>query len=404
MNNDEVFKEVKVADFTWVVVGPLTTRYLAAHGATVVRVESTQRPDVCRTSRPFKDKEAGLDKSGYYAFYNANKYSLALNLNNPHGKQVVRRLIAWADIITENFAPGMMERWGLGYEELKKIKPDIIMLRTSNQGQTGPQAKQPGLGPHLVGLSGLSYYTGWPDREPIGFGMAYTDMIAPRFAISALIAALDYRRRTGKGQLIDISQLETALHFLSPQILDYTTNGRIGNRAGNRCALAAPHGAVPCRGEDSWCAIAIFNDEQWGSLCRLIDKPWTEDARFGTLRDRKQNEDELEALVAAWTINYDDRQLMEMLQAASLPAGVAQSNEDVFNNPQLKHRNSFWQLEHSAIGPYTHLGQPFSLSRTPARAKMPSPCLGEHTEHVCTEFLGMSDEEFIELVSSGAFE
>lgn len=150
MNQATALDGVKVADFTWVVAGPLTTRYLAAFGATVIKVESFQRPDTVRTSRPFKDKKPSLDGSGYYAFYNANKYSISLDLGNPHGRSVARELIAWADIVAENFAPGMMERWGLGYEDIKRIKPDIIMLRTSNQGQTGPVAGQPGLGPHFL--------------------------------------------------------------------------------------------------------------------------------------------------------------------------------------------------------------------------------------------------------------
>jgi len=266
-NNKEVLKGINVADFTWVVVGPLTTRYLAAFGATVVKIESMRRPDLLRTSRPFKDKKPGVDRSGYFAIHNANKYSIGLNLNHPDGKKVAEKLIAWADIVVENFVPGMMEKWGLSYEEIKKIRPDVIMLRTSNQGQTGPLSQQPGLGPHLVGLSGFSYYSGWPDRDPIGFGMAYTDMITPPFGVAALVAALDYRRRTGKGQSLDISQMETAIHFLSPQIFDYTVNDRIGNRMGNGSADAAPHGAFPCCDEDRWCVIAIFTDAQWNSFC-----------------------------------------------------------------------------------------------------------------------------------------
>jgi len=232
MNTQEVLKGIKVADFTWVVVGPLTTRYFGAFGATVVKVESMQRPGLLRTSRPFKDNSPGVDRSGYFAFLNANKYSMAIDLNVLTGREIAKRLAAWSDVVVENFVPGLMEKWGLGYDDLREIKPDIIMLRTSNQGQTGPRARQPGLGPHLVGLSGLSYYSGWPDREPIGFGLAYTDMITPRFAAASLMAALEYRRRTGKGLLLDVSQLETALHFLAPQILDYSANGRIGGRSG----------------------------------------------------------------------------------------------------------------------------------------------------------------------------
>lgn len=402
-NTREALQGVKVADFTWVLAGPLTIRYLAAHGATVVRVESVLRPDALRTSGPYKDEKPGVDRSGYYAFFNPNKYSIQLNLNNPSGREVAKRLIAWADIVAENFVPGMMERWGLDYEEIRKTKPDVIMLRTSNQGQTGSQAKQPGFGQHLVGLSGFSYYTGWPDRVPIGFGMAYTDMIAPRFGAAALIAALDYRRRTGKGLLLDVSQEETAIHFLAPQVLDYSVNGRVGNRIGNRCAYAAPHGAFPCRDEDSWCVIAIFTDEEWDSFSKVVDEPWTKDPKFGIFLNRKRNEDELEKLVSEWTSRFSTEQLMKLLQDGGVPAGIAQSNREVLNDPQLRHRDSFWTLDHSALGPYAHLGRPFTLSKTPAKPRMPSPCLGEHTEYVSTKILGMSDEEFVNFVSLGAF-
>lgn len=399
----EALEGLKVADFSWAAAGPITTRYLAAYGATVVRVESADRPDPLRTSGPFKDGKAGLDRSGNFAILNANKYSMSLSWSNPHGKQVARKLIAWADVVVESFTPGVMARYGFSYEEVVKIKPDIIMLHTSNQGQTGRQAKQPGFGQHLVGLSGLSYYSGWPDRDPLGFGMAYTDVIAPRFAVAGLIAALDYRSRTGKGQELDIAQLETAIHFLSPQMLDYTVNRRIGNRIGNRCPYACPHGVFPCRDEDSWCAIAIFTDEQWQSLKQLIDVQWIRDTKFRTLLDRKRNEDELEKLISEWTIKFSAKQLMELMQSAGIPAGAVQNAEDVISDPQLKSRNSYWTMEHKVIGRYTHLGQPFVLSKTPAEAKMPAPCLGEHTEYVCIRLLGIPDAEFVDMVAAGAF-
>lgn len=400
----QALEGIKVADFGWAAAGPITTRYLAAHGATVVRVESAQRPDALRTSGPFKDKKAGVDRSGNFAILNANKYSISINLKNPQGKQVARKLIAWADIVSENFTPGVMERHELGYEEIRKINPHIIMLRTSNQGQTGSQAKQPGFGQHLVGLSGFSYYSGWPDGDPLGFGMAYTDVITPRFAVAALMAALDYRRRTGKGQVLDIAQLETAIHFLSPQMLDYTVNGRIGSREGNQCPYACPHGVFPCRDEDSWCAIAVSTDDEWHSFKQVVDKPWTEDIKFSTLLDRKRNEGELDRLISEWTVGFTAERLMELMQNAGVLAGVVKSAEDIISDPELKHRNSFWKMEHKIIGPLTHLGRPFTLSKTPAQPRMPAPCLGEHTEYVCTRLLGMPDDEFVELVASGAFD
>jgi len=400
----QALQGIKVADFSWSAAGPITTRYLAAHGAAVVRVESAGRPDVLRTSSPFKDGKPGVDRSGNFAILNANKYSISLNLKSPRGREVARKLIAWADIVAESFTPGVIERQGLGYDDIRKIKPDIIMLRTSNQGQTGSQAKQPGFGQHLVGLSGLSYYSGWPDRDPLGFGMAYTDVIAPRFAVAALIAALDYRRRTGKGQVLDVAQLETAIHFLAPQMLDYTVNGRIGNREGNRCPYACPHGVFPCRDEDTWCVIAVFTDAEWNSFKQMVNKPWAEDARFSTLLYRKKNEDELDRLISEWTINFTAKHLMELMQNAGVAAGVVQSPEDIINDPQLKLRDSFWVIKHKILGLVTHLGRPFILSKTPAQPRIPAPCLGEHTEYVCTKLLGMTDDEFVELVAAGAFD
>ncbi len=404
IRNEEVLKGIKVADFTWVVVGPLVTRYLACFGATVVKIESSQRPDLLITSRPFKDNKPGLDRSGYFAFLNANKRSIALNLNNENGRKVAKRLIMWADIVVENFVPGVMERWGFGYEEIRKIKPDIIMLRTSNQGQTGPLSRHPGLGPHLVGLSGFSHYSGWPDRDPIGFGMAYTDMIAPPFAVALLIASLDFRRRTGKGQLLDLSQMETAIHFLSTKVIDYTVNGRIVGREGNRCNYGAPHGAYPCSDKDSWCTIAIFTDKQWEKFCEVVDRPWIMDQRFKTFLGRKKNEDELEKKISEWTVNFKSFELMDLLQKEGIPSGVVKTAEEVLSDPQFKDRNSFWRFEHKVIGSYYHLGQPFSLSRSQAVPKSPAPCLGEHTEYVCRELLGMTEDEFDNLLLAGAFD
>lgn len=400
----EALDGLKVADFTWVLAGPLITHYLSAHGATVVKIESKARPDALRTSGPFKDNIPGVDRSGYFAFANANKYSISINMSIKAGVQVAKKLISWADVVAENFTPGTMEKWGLGYEEIKKIKPDIIFLRTSNQGQTGPQSKRPGFGQQLVGLSGFSFYTGWPDRDPIGFGMAYTDIITPRFATAALIAALDYRRRTKKGMLLDISQTEASIHFLASIVLDYTVNKRIGNRSGNRCPYAAPHGAYPCKGKDKWCAIAVFTDDEWGRFGDVVGKPWTKEVSFATLLGRKANEDELDKLVAEWTSNLSDEEVVKLLQGAGIAAGNVKNVGDVLNDHQLKQRNTFWELEHNVLGPFLHLGSPFILSRAPARPKMAAPCLGENTEYICTKILGMSDEEFVDLVIAGTFD
>jgi len=396
---------VKVADCTWALAGPWCTKYLADHGATVIRMESGQRPCPLRTTAPFKDKKPGLDRAGYFAYFNPNKYSMSLNLAHPQGLELAKKLVAWADIVAESFTPGTMERWDLGYEELKRIKPEIILLRSSNQGQTGPHARQPGYGIQLVGLAGFPQFTGWPDKDPVPIGVAYTDVIAPRFVVAALIAALDYRDRTGKGQVLDISQLEAGLQFLAPAIMEYTVNEREGYRIGNQCSYAAPHGIYPCKGSDRWSAISVFTDEEWQAFSMVIGNPaWTKEPKFATLLGRKQNEEELDKLVAEWTIQFTPEEVMNLMQTAGVGAGVVETAADIYQDPHLKHRNHFWVLNHRELGPFSHMGQPFKLSKTPAEPRMPAPCLGEHTEHVCTKILGMSDEEFVQLLSDGVFE
>jgi benzylsuccinate CoA-transferase BbsF subunit len=401
-----VFSGLKVAAFCWAVVGPLTMKYLADYGATVIRVETTKRPCTMRISAPYKDDQPGLDRSGYFSHFNANIFSLALNLGHPKALEVAKRLVAEADVVMENFTPGVMERWGLGYEELKKVKPDIIMLRQSGFGFWGPYAQQPAFGMILAAMAGLPNFIGWPDRGPLPIGVsAYTDCISPRFAAATLIAAIDYRNKTGKGQLLDLSQFETALYFIMPAILEYISSGREPVRTGNSCPYAVPHGVYPCKGDDRWCAIAVFSDEQWASLCKVIGQTeYIDSPRFGTLLSRKKHEDEINELISGWTINLTPEEVMAKMQAAGVPAGVVKNAADIYHDPQLRQRNLFWPLEHPDMGLFTYLGQGFELSKTPARAYRPSPRLGEHTEYVCTKILGMTDQEFVELVSTGALE
>ena len=323
-----VFEGVKVADFSWILAGPLASTCLAAYGATVVRIESQAMADGIRSSAPYKDGVPGINRSGFFGYVNPNKYSLALNLNAPGGMEIAKRLVAWSDVVNENFSPGRMERWGLGYEDLKRIKPDIIMVRNSIEGQTGPWAKRRGFGIQAASQAGFSSLTGWPDGDPCSSYIGYTDFVSPRFCVVALIAALAYRRRTGKGMCIDVSQIEPALHFLAPVALDYAVNGRDVKRRGNACSHAAPHGVYRCRGDDRWCAISVSSDEEWRAFCNVIGNPeWSQDSRFGSLLSRKQHEAELNRLVEQWTSNHTAEEVMETLQAAGVPAGVAQTGQ-----------------------------------------------------------------------------
>jgi crotonobetainyl-CoA:carnitine CoA-transferase CaiB-like acyl-CoA transferase len=398
----KVFEGLKVADFTWWVAGPLTTKALTDYGATVVRIESAKRPGGLRMTMPYRENKPGINRSGFYAFYNANKYSLGLELNQPKGVEIAKKLIAWSDVVVENFVPGVMERWGLGYEDLKKIKPDIIMLRVSNQGRGGPFSKLGGLGIQLSALGGFTHFTGWPDRDPLSFMFAYSDYFVPMLSIPLLCAALDYRRRTGKGQMIDISQTEICFQFLAPYILEYEVNGKESERRGNLHPYAAPHNAYRCKGDDRWCAIAVFTDEEWEAFGKVIGNPaWAKDPKFATLLSRKKNEAELDRLVEEWTVNHTAEEVMKLMQEAGVAAGVAQKAEDIYNDPQLRQRNIFWKMNHKEIGEFTHMGQPSDLSKTPAEARMPAPCLGEHTDYVCKEILGLSEDEINNLLVEG---
>jgi benzylsuccinate CoA-transferase BbsF subunit len=405
-DRDGVFSGITIFAFCWAVVGPLTMKFFADHGATVIRVETTKRPCVMRASSPYKDNKPGLNRGGYFNYFNSNILSLALNMGHPRAIEVAKRFVAKSDVVMQNYTPGVVERWGLGYEELQKIKPDIIVLRQSGYGSWGPYAQLPAFGMVLVPIAGFPNFIGWPGKEPLPIGVsAYTDCISPRLASAALIAALDYRNKTGKGQLLDLSQFEAALYFILPAILGYVSNGREPSRIGNSSPYACPHGVYPCQGDDRWCTIAVFSDAEWMNLCRVIGKPeYTENPRFKTLINRKKHEDEIDKLLGDWTTSFTAEEVMARMQAAGVPAGVVKNTADVYDDPQLRKRNIFWPLNHSEMGLFTHMGQSFELSKTPARAYSPSPLLGEHTEYVCTRILGMSDEEFIELMQAGVFE
>ena len=401
-----VFSGLKILSFSWAVVGPLTMKFFADHGATVIRIETSHRPCTMRSSAPYKDNKPGLNRGGYFTYYNGNILSFAINMNHPKAAGVTRKLVEWCDVFMENYTPGVIEKWGLDYESLKKIKPDIIMLRQSGYGSWGPYKNLPAFGMVLVPIAGLPNFIGWPGKEPLPVGVsAYTDCISPRFASAALIAALDHRNKTGKGQLIDVSQFEAAISFILPGLLEYVATGEEPERIGNSSPYAAPHGVYPCQGDDRWCAIAVMTEEEWNLFCRAIGRAeLARDPRFNSLENRKKNEDALNQLVGEWTKDQTPEDVMTRLQKVGVAAGVVQNVADTYKDPQLKKRNIYWPMQHAEMGKFTHLGESFMLSKTPAKAYSPSPLLGEHTEQVCTEMLGMSDEEFVSLMQEGLFE
>jgi benzylsuccinate CoA-transferase BbsF subunit len=400
----KLLEGIKIADFTWALVGPITTKPFSDYGAQVIKIEGRTRTDSRRASGPFKDDILGLDRSGGSNPFSSGKMSLGLNLAHPKGLEIAKRLVAWADVVVENFAGGAMERMGLGYPELVKIKPDIIMLSSCIMGQTGPLATHRGAGLTLTALAGFNSITGWPDREPVSIGF-YTDFIAPYFNTILLLAALDYRRRTGKGQYFDVSQLENSAHMLAPLILDWTVNGRLAQMEGNSSPHSKPHGAYRCKGDDRWCAIAVSSEHEWHNFCLAIGSPeWIRDRRFGTHESRKENETELDRLVETFTVALTPEEVQELMQSMNVPAGILRSAVDlVTEDPQLKSRGFWHTVEHPDVGEYIAWRMPFILPKSECEVRR-APLLGEHNEYVCKEILGMSDEEVGELVVEGVLE
>ena len=389
---------IKVADFCWVWTGPTTTKVLADFGATVVKIESKARPETWRIQPPFKDNVPGFNRGGIFNTINTSKYSVNINTAKPKGKELAKRLIAWADIVTENYAGGSMKEMGFGYEVCKEINPDIIMMSSSMMGQTGPWSILPGYGDLLSAISGVNEISGWPDYPPAEIGY-YTDYVAPRFNAMTLLAAIDYWRRTGKGQYLDIAQHQGGLQYVLPLILDYSINGRIAGRNGNRDESGSPHGVFRCKGEDRHIALTVFGEDEWAGFCKVAgDQPWTKDPRFATFASRKANEDELEALILAWTLGQDDEQLMHRLQAAGMAAGMLMSPQDFLeSNEHIKARNFYKEIDHPEIGIIHVPRQPCVLSKTPCDVRR-APLMGEHTDYVLKEFLHMTDDEIAELV------
>ena len=392
------FQGIKVLEWTQALTGPWSTRCLADFGAEVIKIEF-QRMSMA----PYKDNIPGPDRSIAFALTNTGKKSLTLDMKIPRGQEIFKKLVNWADLVLQNQRPGLMKNMSLGYEELKKVKEDVILVDVSIMGQEGPLVGKVGAwGSNSMAQSGQFYYYRFPDGEPLTPGFtATTDAIAPLFIAMACIAALDYKRKTGKGQHIDICQLEPIVHFLGPAILDYTVNNRIAEPAGNRSPYAAPHNAFRCKGDDRWCVIGVSTDEEWEGFCQVLGNPeWAKSPKFATLSARKENETELEELVNKWTMNYTPREVMTMMQEAGVPAGIVQNVEDIVDfDPQVKARELLPRQHHPVIGDFLYTRWPFLFSKTPVLIQR-APCLGEHNHYVCTGILGMSDEDFVELLNS----
>jgi crotonobetainyl-CoA:carnitine CoA-transferase CaiB-like acyl-CoA transferase len=331
---------------------------------------------------------------------------VTLNLKQPKAVALAKQLVSSCDIVIENLVPGVLERLGLGYAAFRDAKSDIIVLSSCNQGQTGRRAAQRGFGSQLTSMSGFTNLTGYDEAEgPMLLYGPYVDFVAAGFGFVAVLAALDYRRRTGKGQHVDLSQYEAGIQFITPAILAEQLNQRVHYRNANRDARAAPHGVYPCRGADTWCAIAVFGDEEWTAFTRVAEKPdWAADSRFGNHERRKQYEDQLDGIIAEWTLSFDVDALVGRLQTGGVRAGKVQSVGDLFSCPQLAHRQQWVPLEHPEFGMYEHEAPPFILSDTPAEMRRSCPQLGEHNEYVFGKILGLPREEIRELEREGVID
>ncbi len=395
---------LRVLDFSWVYAGPAVTRELADYGATVIRVESSSAPDALRASGPYKDGQGGWERSANYANVNVGKHNVGLNLRVEGALEVALRLVDWADVVVENFSPKGMKGLGLDYEALRARKPELIMLSSCLSGQTGPERTLAGYGTMGAALAGFGYVTGWPDRAPAAPFVAYTDYVSPRFALAALLAALEHRDRTGEGQYIDCSQAECSIHNLGPAALEPGVNGRAMRARGNASLHYAPSGVYPARGDDRWVALAAPDPASWRALCEVAGRDWQSDARFATPAARLENREALDALLAEWTAAHDVAELEQALQARGVAVHRISQSADLFADPQLAARRHFVALDHPELGPMPYEASRFVLSRTPSVLTRGAATLGQDNGWVLGDLLGFSEEQITELVIAGAIE
>lgn len=391
----QVLEGVKVVEFGGYAAGPQIGKILANFGATVVHVESEDRPDGFRLEYPpFKGRKPGINRGGTFAFFNDSKYGVTLDVKKPGGVDLARRLVDWSDIVVENMRPGVIARMGLGYETFKDSNQGLIMLSTCNMGQTGPRANTPGFGSQLSALAGFSGVTGMADGPPMLLFGPYIDFIAANFGAAAVLAALESRRGTGKGVRIDLSQYEAGLFFMAGALLDYHVSGRVAGRDGNDDPIAAPHGAYPCR-DSGWVALSCWNDSQFQAFAEVLDrKDLLDDPRFADSRARHANKGELDIIIAGWCETRDPNEVAETLQAENVNAYPVNTISDLFSDPQLRRLNIWRKRTHPVIGDHTYMFTPFDLADNPGDITGPAPVLGGDNHTVFRKFLGLSKEEY----------
>jgi len=406
---------VRVIDLSPIFAGPYCTKLLADMGAEIIRVECAARSGrgvalpqmkpggAFGASFPNGDTgERSYNRFGYYNEVNRNKYAITLDLAKPLGVEVFKSLLKISDVVVESFTPRVMGNFGLDYPVLRETSPRIIVISISGYGQDGPYRDYVTYGGGIEAMVGLSQLTAYADGEPLKPGVAYADATSGLHAAFAILAALRYRRLTGKGQYIDLAMREAVAPLLGEVIMDYTINKRAAKPIGDSHPAMAPHGCYRARGEDAWLAIAISSDEEWRAFCHVMgDPPWTREEKFATLAGRLVSREELDRLIEEWTSEYDHIELMNMLQGSGVKAGAVLNIAELAHDPHLKERGFFEELSHPEAGTHRYPGVSWRMSRTPGRLRLPAPCFGEHNRYVFGELLGMSDEELSRLADEG---
>jgi len=394
---------IRIADFTWAGAGPFCTKVFSDFGAEVIKVESSSRVDPVRSGGPYKDGVPGINRSGYFASRNSGKKSISLDLKSEEGKKLALRLIQESDVVTNNFGPGVMQRLGLGYDDVKKIKPDIIHLSMPMYGQEGPLASLLGVGMTISAVSGLLWLTAYGPDDPVGPGTHFPDHAAnPYHAAFAILGALRYRRKTGRGMRIDLAQVESTINFVGPAVVEYGTTGQEPVQTGNRSVADAPHNLFKCLGDDAWCAIAVQDDTQWRALATAMKSAeLLKDQTLQKSENRSKRVDEIEARVASWVATQKAADVVQILQQAGVPSAIVARSKDLLtDNHHLAERGYWQQIDHPEVGETTFTSPPYLIDGKRLELKRP-PLIGEHTEMVLRDILGCDAKEIERLKAEG---
>jgi crotonobetainyl-CoA:carnitine CoA-transferase CaiB-like acyl-CoA transferase len=394
---------LRVLDLSKVWAGPYCTRLLADMGAEVIKVEGPGAWDMIRAlSLPDANPGHDYNKSSYFNHYNRNKYGCAIDFSHPRGRELALRLVALSDVVIENHRSDVLKQLGLTYETMREAKPSTILVSMPSHGLWGPEAHYLAYGTHIEQLGGLSSLSGYPDGPPQRSGISYGDPMAGTIAAAATIAALLYRRWTGLSQHVEAAQWESFLPYVGEFFLEYSMTGALPSRRGNRHSSMAPHGAYRCEGEDSWVAIAVGSDDEFAALCRAIDRPeLARDGRFADVISRHRSQDELDAIVSAWTRQRPHREAAAQLQAAGVSAAPVLTIPELMDDPHLTERGFWEEVTHREAGTWTMDGPAWRFSLSPAHVRLPAPCFAEHNDYVFRDLLGLSEEEVADLEREG---